>query len=273
MRQLENVSEELAASYFSSREVVSQKFPGSEISSENPYWQVNTPLYSAVQPGRDVGRPGGGSAVRPLHSRPGPLLHPEARDQQPADRQRQTGPAYVVHQSGSKKFDFIKRCSVLTLTVQRLLWELPVTVAVIPAHAWLEDGLYWWRRARASHPATDVAKHGHSWKRLCVEQTVSAALPWQLEQSAAQVRAHMEAFRPQHSDFSDMKEVASRALVGILLQFCVLTGQVCEALGRGVRTLELSQLISPTILVPAGQALKLRGRSGATPSGEKIFEN
>ena len=47
MRQLENVSEELAASYFSSREVVSQKFPGSEISSENPYWQVNTPLYSS----------------------------------------------------------------------------------------------------------------------------------------------------------------------------------------------------------------------------------
>ena len=38
MRQLENVSEELAASYFSSKEVVTQKFSNG-ISGENPYWE------------------------------------------------------------------------------------------------------------------------------------------------------------------------------------------------------------------------------------------
>ena len=73
---------------------------------------------------------------------------------------------------------------MLILTVQRFLSELPVTVPVIPAHAWLEDGLYWRRRARASHPATDVAKHGNSWKRLCVEQTVRAVLAAGTESSA-----------------------------------------------------------------------------------------
>ena len=38
MRQLENVSEELAASYFSSKEVVTDKFSHG-ISGENPYWE------------------------------------------------------------------------------------------------------------------------------------------------------------------------------------------------------------------------------------------
>ena len=38
MRQLENVSEELAAAYFSSREVVVEKF-GQGLSGENPYWE------------------------------------------------------------------------------------------------------------------------------------------------------------------------------------------------------------------------------------------
>ena len=39
MRQLENVSETLVSSYFSSREVFTDKF-SSDLSSENPYWDT-----------------------------------------------------------------------------------------------------------------------------------------------------------------------------------------------------------------------------------------
>jgi hypothetical protein len=40
MRQLENVPEELAAAYFSTPEVVAEKFTQG-ISGENPYWEDN----------------------------------------------------------------------------------------------------------------------------------------------------------------------------------------------------------------------------------------
>ena len=39
MRQLENVTETLVSSYFSTKDVVLDKFSG-DISSENPYWDT-----------------------------------------------------------------------------------------------------------------------------------------------------------------------------------------------------------------------------------------
>ena len=42
MRQLENVGETLVSSYFSNKEVLSEKF-GSDLSSENPYWEERGP--------------------------------------------------------------------------------------------------------------------------------------------------------------------------------------------------------------------------------------
>ena len=38
MRQLENVGETLVSSYFSTKEVLIEKF-GSDLSSENPFWE------------------------------------------------------------------------------------------------------------------------------------------------------------------------------------------------------------------------------------------
>ena len=42
MRQLENVGETLVSSYFSNKEVLIEKF-GSDLSSENPYWEERGP--------------------------------------------------------------------------------------------------------------------------------------------------------------------------------------------------------------------------------------
>ena len=42
MRQLENVGETLVSSYFSNKEVLIEKF-GSDLSSENPYWEKRGP--------------------------------------------------------------------------------------------------------------------------------------------------------------------------------------------------------------------------------------
>ena len=40
MRQLENVGETLVSSYFSSKDVVIEKF-GTDLSSESPFWEDN----------------------------------------------------------------------------------------------------------------------------------------------------------------------------------------------------------------------------------------
>ena len=42
MRQLENVGETLVSSYFSNKEVLNEKF-GSDLSSENPFWEERGP--------------------------------------------------------------------------------------------------------------------------------------------------------------------------------------------------------------------------------------
>ena len=62
MRQLENVSETLVSSYFSSREVLTDKF-SSDLSSENPYWDTG----HTVPPLSDICikvRPGPGPGAR-----------------------------------------------------------------------------------------------------------------------------------------------------------------------------------------------------------------
>ena len=42
MRQLENVGETLVSSYFSNKEVLIEKF-GTDLSSENPFWEKKGP--------------------------------------------------------------------------------------------------------------------------------------------------------------------------------------------------------------------------------------
>jgi hypothetical protein len=55
---------------------------------------------------------------------------------------------------------------------QRFLAQLSLTEDIRTVYDWLGDGLYWRRRCRAHHPTSDVARHGGSWKRMCVEQTL-----------------------------------------------------------------------------------------------------
>ena len=62
MRQLENVSETLVSSYFSSREVVADKF-SSDLSSENPYWDTG----HTVPPLSDI-------CIKVLHCNEGVIL-------------------------------------------------------------------------------------------------------------------------------------------------------------------------------------------------------
>ena len=187
MRQLENVSEELAASYFSSKEVVSEKFSHG-ISGENPYWEDDQVVPSLSD-----------LCIKTLV---------KCFSFKPGISRRLTGNER-----------------------QRFLSQLSVTESIIPAYDWLEDGLYWKRRCLTQYPACDVAKHGGSWKRMCIEQTI---------------RGHMEIFKPLESDMGDLKELV-------------------EALGKIVKTLELTQLISPTIMVAAGQALKGQRKSPSIP--------
>ena len=105
---------------------------------------------------------------------------------------------------------------------QRFMLQLSTSESIITAFHWLEDGVYWRRRCEAQCPTSDVAGHGNSWKRMCVEQTIAS---------------QMEAFKPQESDMADLKEL-------------------CEAVGRIVAMLSLQQLVSPTLMVPAGHALR-----------------
>ena len=70
-------------------------------------------------------------------------------------------------------------------------------------------------------PCLDVSEHGNSYKRMCVEQNI---------------RKFLESFQPGTSDMADMKEL-------------------CEAVGAKLVMLSASQLLTPTIMVPAGQAL------------------
>ena len=81
---------------------------------------------------------------------------------------------------------------------ERFMQELSISESIITTFHWLEEGIYWRRRCEAHYPGTDRARHGHSWKRMCVEQTIAS---------------HMETFRPQESDLADLKEL-------------------CEAVGR-----------------------------------------
>ena len=105
---------------------------------------------------------------------------------------------------------------------QRFMMQLSTSESIITSYHWLEDGIYWKRRCEVQSPTSDVASHGHSWKRMCVEQTIAR---------------HMEAFKPQDSDLGDLKEL-------------------CEAVGKMVVMLSLQQLVSPTIMVPAGHSLR-----------------
>ena len=110
--------------------------------------------------------------------------------------------------------------------------QLSITESIMTTFHWLEEGIYWRRRCESQCPTSDVARHGHSWKRMCVERTIARS---------------MEAFKPQDSDLGDLKEL-------------------CEAVGRIVKMLSLQQLMAPTLMVPAGQAL--RSSSPHQPSGQ-----
>ena len=114
--------------------------------------------------------------------------------------------------------------------------ELSIKESIMTTFHWLEEGIYWRRRCEAQYPGTDMARHGHSWKRMCVEQTI----------------AHqMETFRPHQSDLADLKEL-------------------CEAVGRLVVMLELQQLISPTLMVPAGRALQSSSPQQTSPASTPV---
>ena len=116
---------------------------------------------------------------------------------------------------------------------QRFMSQLSVSESLITTYCWLEDGIYWRRRCQALYPSCDVSQHGGSWKRMCVEQTI---------------RVNLETFKPQQSDMGDLKEL-------------------CEAVGKIVKLLQLSQLLSPTLMVPAGQALADKTKVVASEPG------
>ena len=177
MRQLENVDDTLVSSYFSSKDVVLEKF-SSDLSSENPYWDSDRSVASLSDICIKM-------LVRCFSRKP-----------------------IVSHGlRGHNK--------------QLLMSQLGVTEDLVTCYHWLEDGLYWRRRCEALYPGSDVSQHGLSWKRMCIEQTI---------------KFNMEKFQPGKSDMADLK-------------------QLSEAVGKIVEQLELAQLLSPTIMVPAGQGL------------------
>ena len=89
------------------------------------------------------------------------------------------------------------------ITLARFMASLGISESLMTTYAWLEEGVYWRRRCEALYPGADVAEHGDSWKRMCVELTV---------------QSNMESFEPQKSDMGDLKEL-------------------CEAVGKIVKAL------------------------------------
>ena len=78
------------------------------------------------------------------------------------------------------------------LLLTRFMASLGLSESLMTTYAWLEEGVYWRRRCEALYPGADVAEHGDSWKRMCVELTV---------------KSNMESFEPQKSDMGDLKEL------------------------------------------------------------------
>ena len=104
---------------------------------------------------------------------------------------------------------------------QRFMSELSISESLMTTYLWIPDGIYWKRRCEALDPCLDVSEHGNSYTRMCVEQNI---------------RKSFESFKPGNSDMGDLKEL-------------------CESVGAKLVMLSVSQLLTPTIMVPAGQAL------------------
>ena len=119
MRQLENVSETLVSSYFSSREVVADKF-SSDLSSENPYWDTG----HTVPPLSDIC----------IKVRPCQVLDCNDRMMclQILVRCFSWKPLVSARLRGHDK--------------QRFMDQLSVSESLMTTFAWLEEGLYWRRR-------------------------------------------------------------------------------------------------------------------------------
>ena len=80
----------------------------------------------------------------------------------------------------------------IIMIMMRFMASLGLSESLMTTYAWLEEGVYWKRRCEALYPGCDVAEHGDSWKRMCVELTV---------------RTNIETFEPQKSDMGDLKEL------------------------------------------------------------------
>ena len=117
---------------------------------------------------------------------------------------------------------------------QRFMSELSTSESLMLTYLWIPEGVYWRRRCQDLDQCLDVSDHGHSYKRMCVEQNISRSL---------------ETFKPGTSDLADLKEV-------------------CEAVGSMVIMLSVSQLLTPTILVPAGHCLGGAAKESLPASGE-----
>ena len=88
--------------------------------------------------------------------------------------------------------DNIAMMANCNLLLSRFMASLGLSESLMTTYAWLEEGVYWRRRCEALYPGADVAEHGDSWKRMCVELTV---------------KSNMESFEPQKSDMGDLKEL------------------------------------------------------------------